>query len=164
VAPAKQSPLWIQIARANAKLNQHVAAIAAFKKAIELAPEKEVPAYRDVLADYYYKNKKYDEAIDMVVEIQPASSRSAEQILLGMATAKKDKDSAYAEAIFERILKAYPGNVDVYFELGQLYYMDGKSKDSRTKELLKKYLEVGKDPEKVQRAKDFLVVVNRRSK
>jgi tetratricopeptide (TPR) repeat protein len=164
VAPAKQSPLWVKIARANVKLNQDHTAIAAFKKAIELAPEKEVPIYRDVLAGYYYENKKYDEAIDMIAEIQSAPSQSAEQILSDMATAKKDKEPAYAEAIFERVLKINPGNADVNFELGQLYYIDGKSKDSRTKVLLKKYLEVGKDPEKLQRAKDFLVVVNRRSK
>jgi tetratricopeptide (TPR) repeat protein len=164
VLPAKQSSYWIKIARANVKLNQHNTAIAAFKKAIELAPAKEVQIYRDALADYYYENKKYDESIDMVVENQPASSKDEEQILLNMAAVKKDKDPAYAEAIFDRVLKINPGNADVYFELGQLYYMDGKSKDSRTKELLKKYLEIGKDTEKLQRAKDFLVVVNRRSK
>jgi tetratricopeptide (TPR) repeat protein len=163
-SPAKQSPLWVKIARANAKLNQPDTAIAAFKRAIELAPEKEAPTYRDVLTGYYLENKKYDEAIDVIAKTPHPSSKSTEQILSDMATAKKDKEMAYAEAIFEQVLKINPGNVDVYFELGQLYYMDGKSKDRRTKELLKKYLEIGKDTEKLQRAKDFLVVVNRRSK
>jgi hypothetical protein len=56
-----------------------------------------------------------------------------------------------------------PQNADVYFELGQLYYLDGKAKDNRTKELLAKYIQIGKDQDKLKRANDLLVVISRRN-
>jgi tetratricopeptide (TPR) repeat protein len=164
VAPAMQSPLWVKIAEANAKLNQPDAVIAAYKKAIELAPAEKKSEYRKSLAIVYLQNKKYDEAVEMVTETQATSSKSAEQTLLDLAKAYKDKEPALAEVIYERVIKINPNNVDVYFELGQLYYLDGKSKDSRTKEMFEKYQAVGKDPEMLQKAKDFLVIVNRRNK
>ena len=34
----RQAPLWMQIGKAQAKLNQEEAAIASFKKSLELAP------------------------------------------------------------------------------------------------------------------------------
>jgi tetratricopeptide (TPR) repeat protein len=164
ISPAKQAPLWRQIGLANAKLSQNDAAIAAYKKAIELAPEEEVSRYRAYLANYYIQNKKYDEAIEIIAETKLASSKSSEQILLDMAKANKDKEPALAEVILERVLKLNPENVEAYYELGQLYYLDGKTKDSRTKELLAKYLEISKNSENLQKAKDLLVIVNRRSK
>jgi tetratricopeptide (TPR) repeat protein len=164
IAPAFQSPLWKKIAEANDKLNQNDAAIAAYKKAIELAPAEKNAAYRKDLAAYYLKNKKFDEAVDLLAETKAASSESSEQTLLNLAKNYKDKEPTLAEAILERVLKINPENADVYFSLGELYYMDGKSKDSRTKELLAKYVEIGKDSDKLQKAKDYLVVVNRRSK
>jgi hypothetical protein len=45
-----------------------------------------------------------------------------------------------------------------------MYYADGKEYDKRTKELLTKYTEIGKDPDKLSSAKDLLIMVNRRSK
>jgi tetratricopeptide (TPR) repeat protein len=164
IAPTFQSPLWKKIAEANDKLNQNDAAIAAYKKAIELAPAEKNAAYRKDLATYYLKNKKFDEAVDMLAETKAASSESAEQTLLNLAKNYKDKEPTLAEVILERVVKINPENADVYFELGQLYYLDGKSKDSRTKELMAKYVEIGKDADKLQRAKDLLVIVNRRSK
>jgi tetratricopeptide (TPR) repeat protein len=164
VALAIQSPLWERIARANAKLNQNDAAIESYKKAIELAPEEKKSDYRKYLAIYYIQNKKYDEAIEVVTDAKTVPAKDMEQNLLDFAKIYKDKEPALAEAILERILKMNPENAEVYFDLGQLYYMDGKSKDSRTKELLAKYLEIGKNSDNLQRVKEFLVLVNRRSK
>ena len=159
VPSASQSPLWRQIALANAKLGQPDAAVAAFKKAVELAPAEEALKYKTVFANYYLQNKKYDEAVDVLAEGQ-----SSEQALLEMAKVRTNKEPELAEAILEKVIKINPNNADVYYDLGRLYYIDGKSKDSRTKELLNKYLEIGKDPAKIDDAKGLLVVIGRRSK
>jgi hypothetical protein len=45
-----------------------------------------------------------------------------------------------------------------------MYYADGKEKDSRTKELLTKYTEIGKDATKLGNAKDMLVIISKRTK
>jgi len=64
----------------------------------------------------------------------------------------------------EKVIKADPDNADAYFDLGQMYYADGKEKDSRTKELLTKYTEIGKDATKLENAKNMLILINRRNK
>jgi tetratricopeptide (TPR) repeat protein len=163
VAPALQATLWAKICVANANLNRNNAVIAAYKKTIALAPSEVVRKLREALIADYLHDRKYEEAIQ-VAEIKTDPSQDAELILVDLAGANKDKDPAFAEAILERVLKINPNNADAYFNLGQLYYMDGKSKDRRTKELLTKYLAIGKNAEKLQQAKDFLVVVNRRTK
>jgi tetratricopeptide (TPR) repeat protein len=163
IAEGKQAPLWLQIGKAQAKLGQQDAAIAAFKKSIELAPEKTVADYRNAYAQFYLDERKYDEAIGILADPKAAGSQSPEQILLDLAKTWKNKEPNFAMAALEKAIQINPDSADVYFDLGQLCYMEGKTKDSRTKELLTKYLEIGKDPDKIQSAKDFLVIVNKRS-
>jgi len=158
-----QAPLWRQMGMANAKLNQHDAAVAAFKKSIEVAPAEEVSKYKTAFSNYYLQNKRYDEAIDLLADTK-AGGQTSEQTLLDMAKARKDREPELAELILEKLLRMNPQNADAYYDLGRLYYIDGKSKDARTKELLTKYLEIGKDPVKIEDAKGLLVVVNKRSK
>jgi tetratricopeptide (TPR) repeat protein len=164
VPPDKQSPLWRQIGRSQAKLGQQAAAVESLKKAIELAPADKVSEYRNALAQHYLDAKNYEASLDVLTDPQSAGSQSVEQVLTSLAQSMKNKDPQFAEAAMERILKLNPDNADIYFELGQMYYADGKEKDSRTKELLTKYVEIGKDAAKVQSAKDLLIMVNRRSK
>ncbi|MDR0843326.1 MAG: tetratricopeptide repeat protein, partial [Acidobacteriota bacterium] len=71
---------------------------------------------------------------------------------------------AFAEAALERVIKLNPANADAYYDLGRLYFSDGKEKDSRTKELLNRYVEIGKDASKVEEVQGLLIIVNRRSK
>jgi tetratricopeptide (TPR) repeat protein len=158
----KQAPLLVQIARAQAKLNQEEAAIASFKKSLELATPDRLNECRNAFAQFYISSKKFDEAIGVLAD--PKAEGSPEQILTDLAKTWKNKEPNFASAAWEKVLKLNPANADAYFELGQLYYIDGKSKDSRTKELLNKYVEIGKDADKIQGAKDMLVIVNKRSK
>jgi len=164
VAQDKQSPLWRQMARAYGKLNQEDAAVAAFKKSIELAPADKASEYRNSLAQYYLDGKKYDEAVEVLADPKAAGSQSPEQTLLALAASSKNKQPQLAEAALERLLKVNPDNTDAYFDLGQMYYADGKEKDSRTKELLTKYVETGKDEAKLESAKNMLIMINRRTK
>jgi tetratricopeptide (TPR) repeat protein len=161
VAQDKQWPIWRQIGRAQGKLNMPEA-VASFKKSIELAPEDKVSECRNALGQYYLDQKKYDEALDSIID--PKSADSPEKALLGVAKSTMNKEPKMAEAALERVLKLSPDNLDVVFDLGQLYYMDGKEKDSRTKELLTRYVEKGQDAEKLQKSKDMMVIINRRNK
>ena len=158
----RQAPLWMQIGKAQAKLNQEEAAVAAYKKSMELAPADKLGDYRKAFAQFYLDGKKFDEAIGVLAD--PKAEGSPEQVLMDLAKTWKNKEPNFAIAALEKVIKLNPANADAYFDLGQLYYIDGKSKDSRTKELLNKYVEIGKDADKIQGAKDMLVIVNKRSK
>ena len=158
----KQAPVWRQIGKAKAELKETDAAVEAYKKAIELAPENETVNYINNLAQFYLDNKKYEEAVDTLTDPKALGTESAEQVLMDLAG--RAKDPKFIEAALERVIKMNPENAEAYFMLGRNSYADGKERDSRTKELLTKYIEIGKDPEKIQSAKDILVVVKGRSK
>lgn len=158
----RQAPLWMQIGKAQAKLNQEEAAIAAYKKSMELAPADKIGDYRKAFAQFYIDAKKFDEAIGVLAD--PTATDSAEKTLMELAKNWKNNEPNFAIAALEKVIALNAANADAYFELGQLYYIEGKSKDSRTKVLLNKYLEIGADAEKIQGAKDMLVIVNKRTK
>ncbi len=160
VPQAKQSPIWRQIGRAQAKLNQPEAADS-FKKAIELAPADKAGEFRNAFAQYYLDQKKYDEALDTIID--PKSSESPEKTLLGLAKTSMNKEPRLAKAALERVMKLNPDNLDAAFDLGQMYYMD-KDNDKRAKELITKYVEKGQDASKLENAKAMLVMINRRTK
>jgi tetratricopeptide (TPR) repeat protein len=164
VPAASQSPIWAQIGRAQAKLNQPEA-VNSFKKAIELAPADKpdsLKLYKDAFAQYYLDAKKFDEAIDLFVD---PKSASLEKDLLDLAKAQRDKQTKLSEAALERVLKINPENIDACFDLGQLYYSEkDKDSDRRAKELLTKYAEKGTDQGKLDGVKGMLVIINRRTK
>jgi tetratricopeptide (TPR) repeat protein len=165
VAPSSQSVIWKRIGKAQAKLNQPEAAIQSFKKSIELAKnEKEALDNRKAFAQFYLDQQKYEEAVNVLTETKNGADQNIEQNLLSIFQDSKDAEPKLAQIIMERVIKINPQNADAYFELGKLYYIDGKEKDSRTKELFAKYLELGKDQDKIDSIKAFLVTINRRSK
>jgi len=155
--------VWTWIGKAQGKLNQPEAGDS-FKKAIELAPADKAQECRNLVAQYYEDLKKYDDAIDVLVDPKAAGSGSPEQALLTVAKSARDKQPKLAEAALERVIKINPENTDAMFDLGQLYYSDGKENDRRTKELLAKYVEKGQDPNKLESAKGMMVIINRRTK
>lgn len=155
----KQSVIWRQLARAQAKLNNENAAVEAFNKSIELAPADQREGYQMSFAQFYLEANKPDEALDLIV----SGGANPEQKLLELVTKTKDTTPAFAEAALERIIKVNPDNADAYYELGRLYYADGKEKDGRAKEVLNKYVEIGTDENKVETTKNLLVIINRRS-
>jgi tetratricopeptide (TPR) repeat protein len=158
-AQDKQWPIWRQIGRAQAKLNQPEA-VDSFKKAIELAPEDKKADCRNAFAQYYLDQKKYDEAVDVIAD---PKAENPEKSLLDVAKATSSKEPRMARAALERVMKMNPENLDAAFDLGQLIYFD-KDNDARAKELLTKYIEKGQDAKKVSEAKDMMVLINRRTK
>jgi tetratricopeptide (TPR) repeat protein len=162
---AMKALVWRQIGRVQAKLNQPDAAIEAFKKSIEFAPDEKTAAdCRKSFAQFYLDQKKYEEAVNVLADTKTSDAQNLEPVLLSIFKDSKNSEPKLAEIVMERVIKINPQNADAYFELGQLYYMDGKAMDSRTKELFAKYLEVGKDQDKLNRLKDMMVIINRRSK
>jgi tetratricopeptide (TPR) repeat protein len=164
IAADKAAPIWSFIGQAQAKVGQSDAAIAAFKKSIELSPADKLAAYQKIFAQFYLDARRYDEAIELLADPKAAASQSPEQVLLDLAKTWKNKEPNFAAAALEKVIKLNPSNADAYYDLAQLSYIEGKSKDVRTKELVAKYLEIGKDADKIQGAKDMMVIINKRTK
>jgi cytochrome c-type biogenesis protein CcmH/NrfG len=131
---------------------------------IELSPENNTADYLNTLARFYLESKKYEKALDALTDPRSLGSGSLEKVLLDLVEKSKNSEPKLAEAALERVIKADPANAETYFTLGRMYYADGKEMDSRTKELLTKYVEIGQDPNNVGQAKDMLTIVDRRSK
>jgi tetratricopeptide (TPR) repeat protein len=159
------APVWRQIGKVQAKLNQPDAAIEAFRKSIDLAPDVKTAAeYRTSFAQFYLDQKNYEEAVNVLADAKGQDPKNLEPVLWSIYERSKNSQPQFAELVLERVVKINPQNADAYFELGQLYYFDGKTMDNRTKELFAKYLEIGKDETKLGRLKDMMVIINRRSK
>ena len=156
----KQPMIWRQLGRALARLKQDTEAVAAFRKAIELAPSDQMESYQMALAQFYLDANRPDEALDIAV----TGAKDPEQRLMDLFTRSKNnlETITLATAALERVIKLNPSNIEAVFELGQLYYMD--KKDSQAQELLSRYVENGKDTNRVQTAKDFLTLIARRNK
>ncbi|MBN2318340.1 MAG: tetratricopeptide repeat protein [Acidobacteria bacterium] len=161
----KQAPVWRQIGIAQAELKQADAAEEAFKKAVDLAPANEINNYLNNLAQFYLESKMYDQALDTLTDPRTRGDKSADQVLMDIVDRTKNNNPGFAKIVLERILKANPENQDACFLLGELYYIDysDKDMDARARELLTQYIENGQDPEKVNKSKNMLVLINRRS-
>jgi len=159
----KQAAPYLQIARCQAKMGQDDAATATFDKAVALSPADRVEGFRNSFVQIYLDDKKYDRAVDILADPKTSGSQKPEEVLLTVADAYKSREPKLAETAWERVLKIDPENPDPYYFLGESSYIEGKEQDSRTKEMLTKYLEIGKDPAKIENAKNMLVVVEKRS-
>ena len=112
------------------------------------------------LAQFYLDAKRPEEALDVVA----AGAKDPEQRLMDLFTRNKNNPEAmaFATAALERVVKLNPSNIEAVFELGQVYYMERK--DSQAEEMLTRYIENGKDENRIQTAKDFLTLIARRNR
>jgi len=159
-APEEYLPiLWIASARANAKLERPDAASAAFRKAIELAPEK--VEYRQELAEYLFNLERYEEAFGVFQEVWERSSQSLDESFfkLGQDLIKLGKQQMAIKA-FEKTLEANPNYAEAYYELGMEYFY-GQEDRPKAMEMLKKYVELGQDEAHLNNAKSVIVVIEK---
>jgi tetratricopeptide (TPR) repeat protein len=162
VPTEKQGPIWAQMGRAYAKQNQNDQAVAAFNKAIEVAPDQ--PDFRKALAQFYMNQKRYDEALNVYADPRTTRKASPDQAVFELGkTLSNQGNGEVAELAFERTLQLNPQHADAMFELGMMLYY-AKKNDKRAAELLTKYTEIGKDAAKIDNAKTVLVVIKRRTK
>jgi tetratricopeptide (TPR) repeat protein len=162
MVPQKNQPVVIaQMGRAYGRLKQGDKAVEYFKKAIEMAPD--VADYRKALAQYYLTEKKYDEALNVYSDPRATGNQPPDQALftVGM-TLSKQGNSEVAELAFEKALKINPDNAEAGYELGMSLYSSGKN-DKLAKEVLNKYLLIGKDAAHLENVKAVLVVVKKRT-
>ncbi len=161
IAEEKQAGIWVQEGRTYAKLKQADQAVAAFNKAIELAPDN--GDYRKALAQYYMAEKRYDDALNVYADPRTTGSTPPDQALFALGQSLSNQGNGeVAELAFEKVLKINPQHAEAHYELGMaLYYT--KKNDQRAKELLTKFTEIGKDPAKLDNAKTVLVVIKKRS-
>jgi tetratricopeptide (TPR) repeat protein len=157
-----QASVWLQIARARDMLNQPEEAVKAFHQAIELAPEQEAAKYKNALAQHYEKvaqefinQKQYDRAFAAYEESGTSLFKLAQN------WGKSDETTDLALLAFEHILKTDPQNAEAYFEMGTLYYFNKKD-NVRAKEMLTKYLEVGKDEKILEQSRNIIAVIDKK--
>lgn len=158
VTGPKQAVIHAALARCYAGLNDSVKTVAAYRKAMEVAPDDS--NYRNSLANYYLKEKRYEDALNLYAD--QGGSGQADQALfnLGMSLSKQG-NTEVAELAFEKAINANPANAEAYYELGMMLYYD-KKKDARAKELLDKYVQLGKNADHVSNTNNVLVVLKRR--
>jgi tetratricopeptide (TPR) repeat protein len=160
----KQYVVYRAIARALAKLGQTNAAIEAFKKAIDISPADKVEESRKMLAQYYVEDlKQFNEALAFLTDPKALGAQSEEQIYLSVVKTYEQDFPKLAEMALERVIVINPQNAEAYYNLGRMYFADGKENDKRSRELFTKYIEIGKNEVNLTTAKDYLVVISKRS-
>ena len=158
--PKGQAIALTLIGKAEAALNHQDQALQAYKQAVELDPGNN--RFKLALAQYYVSQKKYDEALAVYSGDGGAASDQA-LFNLGQQLAKDPNNNQVAQLAFEKAIQANPSNAEAYYELGMMLYFS-KDNDKRAKELLAKYVEIGKDQNHVENAKGSLVILDRRIK
>jgi tetratricopeptide (TPR) repeat protein len=158
---ARQAVAYAAVARAHAGLNDSDQAIAAYKKAMELAPPDK-PEYRNALANYYMKLKRDNDALDILSETKGEGGEAPDVALFQLGKKQSDQgNSDFAALAFERSIKANPANAEAYYELGMLRFYEKKN-DAQAKELLEKYVQIGKNNDHLNNTNNVLVVLKRR--
>jgi len=159
--PKGQAIALTLVGKAEAALNHQDQALAAYKQAMELDPGND--RFKLALAQYYVSQKKYDEAL--AVYSGGGAGTGSDQALfkLGQSLSKDDANRQVAELAFEKAIQANPANAEAYYELGMMLYFS-KENDKHAKELLTKYMEIGKDQGHMDNAKGSLVILDRRLK
>ena len=115
--------------------------IVVFQKLIELDPEN--PDYRFELALSQQQHEQYDDAVktldelEAIVGINEIITDQKKQIYLQQG----DLDKAVKEV--EKLIKAYPKNIDYYGTLAQIYMVNGKEEEGL--KVYDKMLEIAPD-------------------
>lgn len=158
VVGTKQAVIHAALARCYAGLNNPEKAVAAYRKAMEVAPDD--PGYRSSLANYFLKEKRYEEALNLYAG-QGAGGQADQTLFnLGMSLSKQG-NTEVSELAFEKAIAANASNAEAYYELGMMLYYD-KKKDAHAKELLEKYVQIGKNADHISNTNNVLVVLKRR--
>lgn len=156
----KQAVAYAAVARAASGLNDSEKVVVSYRKAMEAAPDN--ADYRKALAQYYLKEKKYEEALNLYAESKGAGAEAVDKTLFQLGqTLSNQGNSEVAALAFERAIKANPENAEAYYELGMLLFYEKKN-DSKAKELLEKYVQIGKNTDHLNNTGNVLVVLKKR--
>jgi spermidine synthase len=127
---------------------------------MELDPQK--PEYKQDLTTHYrftgqqlLTDKKYDQAFAAFAE------GGVSVFKLGQEWAQQDAQADLAILAFQQVIKTEPQNIEVYYELGMVYWISKKD-PKLAKENLAKYVESGKDAVHVGQSKDIITIIDRK--
>ncbi len=103
------------------------------------------------------------EGIQTLTELGKAGTKPLDEMFyqMGAAYVKKNKKKL-AQPLFEEALKINPQHAEAHYELGMIYFYEAEHKDvPRAKEMLSKYVELGKDQGRLDNAKAVLIVIEK---
>lgn len=136
----------------------------AIVKAQEVLPEtpKELqPVLWAEITNANIRMKKYAEAADAYQKDLELNEKPVAEGLykLGEQFVHKGQQDA-ASAVFEKVLEVDPNYAEAYYQLGMYYFYEKQNKE-KAKQLLNKYLSVGKNKDNLSNAKNVLVVMEK---
>jgi tetratricopeptide (TPR) repeat protein len=151
-----QPALWLDMARALVQIQQVDEAVSAYRKSIELAPDR--AELQKELADYLLQQERVPDAIEAYVSYFSKSPESATDNLfkLGLQFGQQGKDEI-AIQFYDRVLEIDKDYPEAYYSLGMYYYFGQDHMKAET--LLKRYLELGKDADHVNNTESVLAVI-----
>lgn len=161
VPEKNRAAVYSRIAKAQAGLGQNEQAVASWEKAIEMAPKE--ASYRRGLAQLYFNEKRYDDAINILADPRASGSETADETLYKLGESLLQKGNTdVAQIAFEKALKVNPDRAELYYELGMIYFYNRRDK-VRAGEMLTKYVSIGKNKDHLDNAHSVLVVIKKDS-
>lgn len=104
---------------------------------------------------------QYPQAVDAYTNVLELDQKPVAPGLykLGEQFVRKGQQEP-ASAVFEKVLELDPNYAEAYYQLGMYYFYEKQDK-AKAKELLEKYLTLGKDKDNLDNAKNVLVVMEK---
>lgn len=154
-----QAFVWANLGDTYAKNKQLNEAIDAFRKAIELKPDE--AAFHQNLGLLYARAQKPKEAEEEFKKAEAINPTTAAQnyFNLGAVLANSGKTEEAVKA-FENAVRVDPNYAEAYFQLGTAQLGANKIDDAIKN--MKKYLEIGKNPQNLQTAKEVLAYLEKK--
>ena len=151
---------WIK-ARSHRGLDQKDETIQAYMNALEKEQDSQnLGIYLDELTNWLMDKNYLDELLEVYPKIAPRASIDVANGLSAIAGQLIRKgDQAGARKAFEKILEIDPENAEAYYELGMNYFYEVKD-EAKAKELLEKYIQIGKDDAHLSNAKNVIAVMS----
>jgi tetratricopeptide (TPR) repeat protein len=136
-------------------------AIAKAKEVLPETPEKLKPILWAEITNANIRLKNYAEAADAYQKDLELNKKPVAEGLykLGEQFVHKGQQDA-ASAVFEKVLEVDPNYAEAYYQLGMYYFYEKQNKD-KAKQLLDKYLSIGKNKDNLSNAKNVLVVMGK---
>ena len=150
---------WIK-GRAYRGLDQKDEMIQSYEKALRNEKDSNNQGiYLNELANWLLDKNYLDELLEVYPRIAPIASVNVANGFSAFADRLKVKgDQAGAREVFEKIIEIDPEYAEAYYELGVIYFYEVNDK-VKAKVLLEKYIELGKNNDHLNSAKDFIILM-----
>jgi tetratricopeptide (TPR) repeat protein len=150
---------WIK-GRAHRGLDQKDEMIQSYEKALRNEKDsKNQGIYLNEMSNWLLDKKYLDDLLEIYPTIAPIASIDVPNGLSAIADRlKRQGDQSGAKSVFEKIIEVSPETAEPYYELGVIYFYEVDDK-AQAKVHLEKYIEIGKDQDRLNSAKDFITLM-----